>query len=360
MASLISTQRQGPRLLDGAQVGGGNRPPRVSIDNGRFTLFVPGGKTIPLGMSMDIVIVGKNPHMSKLYWGPPGPNGQRIFDRSNPKPPVCWSDNGVAPSAGASEPQNSTCSGCPQNVWGSAINALGKQVKACEDFRKFSCVVKGQPGIYLFEVKAGSFRNWNAFTGMLAMQKLEGEGEPDLIDVVIRVSFAGTGILQFEPVAFTSGDPGLTRQALDVSDDTTNMIVNALDRPAQGVLPAAEHRAAEARGMPAQAPMPPPQAQSWGAAGPAPNDKAALAQSPFVLSGQAPAGPLFPQQPPVMPPPAEQTPPEQKTRGRPKKVDAPQTQPPAPQQVQGIQAPADGLPGGITDRLANLFPKSTS
>jgi hypothetical protein len=334
---LISTQRQGPRLLDGAQAGGGNRPPRISIDNGRFTLFVPGGKTIPLGMSMDIVIVGKNPHMSKLYWGPPGPNGQRIFDRSNPRPPACWSDNGTAPSAGASEPQNPTCSGCPQNVWGSAINALGKQVKACEDFRKFSCVVKGQPGIYLFEVKAGSFRNWNAFTGMLAMQRLEGEGEPDLIDVVIRVSFAGTGILQFEPVAFTSSDSELTRQALDVSDDTTNMIVNALDRPAQGVLPAAEHRAAEARGVPAQAPMPPPQAQA-----------------PFVLSGQAPAGPLFPQQPTPEPDPP-------KTRGRPKKVEpAPQTQPPAPppQQVQGIQAPADGLPGGITDRLASLFPKS--
>src|SRR6516165_1191964 len=334
---LIATQRQGRRLLDGARGGGGNRPARISIDNGRFTLFVPGGKTIPLGMSMDIVIVGKNPHMSKLYWGPPGPNGQRIFDRNNPKPPACWSDNGVAPSAGASEPQNPTCSGCPQNVWGSAINALGKQVKACEDFRKFSCVVKGQPGIYLFEVKAGSFRNWNAFTGMLAMQRLEGEGEPDLIDVVIRVSFAGTGILQFEPVAFTSGDPELTRQALDVSDDTTNMIVNALDRPAQGVLPAAEHRAAEARGVPAQAPMPPPQAQA-----------------PFVLSGQAPAGPLFPQQPTPEPDPP-------KTRGRPKKVEpAPQTQPPAPppQQVQGIQAPADGLPGGITDRLASLFPKS--
>ena len=348
MASqLISTQRQGPRLLDGAQVGGGNRPPRVSIDNGRFTLFVPGGKTIPLGMSMDIVIVGKNPHMSKLYWGPPGPNGQRIFDRSNPKPPVCWSDNGVAPSAGASEPQNSTCSGCPQNVWGSAINALGKQVKACEDFRKFSCVVKGQPGIYLFEVKAGSFRNWNAFTGMLAMQKLEGEGEPDLIDVVIRVSFAGTGILQFEPVAFTSGDPELTRQALDVSDDTTKMIVNAIDRPAQAVLPMAEHRAAEARGMPAQAPMPPP----------------VQAQAPFILSGQAPAGPLFPQQPPVMPTQGQKATPEAelpKSRGRPRKVEQPQTQPPAPQpqQVQGIQAPADGLPGGITDRLASLFPKT--
>ena len=343
MSQLISTQRQGPRLLDGAQVGGGNRPPRVSIDNGRFTLFAPGGKTIPLGMSMDIVVVGKNPHMSKLYWGPPGPNGQRIFDRSKPKPPVCWSDNGVAPSAGASEPQNPTCSGCPQNVWGSAINALGKRIPACEDFKKFSCVVKGQPGIYLFEVKAGSFRNWREFINMLAMQKLEGEGAPDLIDVVIRVSFAGTGILQFEPVAFTSGDPELTRQALDVSDDTTNMIVNALDRPAQGVLPAAEHRAAEARGMPAQAPLPPPR-----------QERTEPDKSAFVLSGQAPAGPLFPQ-PPTPEPDSPKT-----TRGRPKKVDAPQTQPqpPAPQQVQGIQAPADGLPGGITDRLASLFPKT--
>jgi len=28
--------------------------------------------------------------------------------------------------------------------------------------------------------------------------------------------------------------------------------------------------------------------------------------------------------------------------------------------VQGIQAPADGLPGGITDRLASLFPKTAT
>ena len=95
--------------------------------------------------------------------------------------------------------------------------------------------------------------------------------------------------------------------------------------------------------MPAQAPMPPP----------------VQAQAPFILSGQAPAGPLFPQQPTQ----GQKATPEAelpKSRGRPKKVDAPQTQPPAPQpqQVQGIQAPADALPGGITDRLASLFPKS--
>ena len=102
--------------------------------------------------------------------------------------------------------------------------------------------------------------------------------------------------------------------------------------------------------MPAQAPMPPP----------------TQAQAPFVLSGQAPAGPLFPQPPQSQAAStatvANDVDAAPKTaRSRPKKVEPPQTQPMPPVQpaaAQGIQAPADGLPGGITDRLASLFPKS--
>ena len=345
MNQLVSERRGGNRLINQARTGGA-RPPRISIDNGRFTLIVPGvapieGSFDGKGAFIDIVIVGANPHVSKLYWGPRGDGGRKVFDRANPSPPICTSDNGVAPSITASAPQSPTCAACPHNVWGSAIGFNGGKVKACEDMKKFSAIVRGQPGVYLFEIKGGSFRAWNAYTGMLSMHKLPQGGAPDLCDVVTRVRFAGTGLLAFEPVELVAG--ALADAVLAITNEMTDVIVNRLDPPAPGVLPIEDQKAAQARGMPAQAPMPPPQPEQ-----------------PFVLSGEAPAGPLFPQQP-------AQVEAEQPKRGRPKKVETPQVQPAPPAQperaivtstgmIAGVQTPSEGLPSDISSRLQSLFP----
>ena len=283
MAQQLSTLRAGSRLLDEASTGT-QRPPRISMDNGRFTLFDPAGRAVELPMDqkgplLDIVVIDLNQHMSKLYWGP-----DRKFNRGELSPPVCFSDNGVAPSSAAQTPQSPTCAACPHNVIGSAISQIsGARIKACTDFKKMAAVVKGQPGVYLFEVKPGSFKAWNAYTAMLRMQKLPGGGRPDLCDVVTRVRFTGTGIYGFEAVELVEGK--LAEQVISVWDknkesDVTGMIVGRLDQPAQNVLPIAEQKAAAERGVPAQAPLPPPKQES-----------------PFVLSGEHPAGALFPQQP---------------------------------------------------------------
>ena len=341
--TLVSGHRTGNRLLDEARTGT-QRPPRISIDNNRFTLFDPAGKQTELpfdqkGAYVDIVIADINQHMSKLYWGP-----DRKFNRAELSPPLCWSDNGSAPSSAAPTPQSPTCKACPHDVVGSAISQIsGARIKACQDFKKAAVVVKGHAGVYLFEIKPGSFKAWNAYTDMLRMQKLPDGGRPDLCDVVTRVRFTGTGILGFEAVELVEG--ALASQVtavwnMNTQHDVTGLIVGRHDQPASNVLPIVEQKAAAERSMPAQAPLPPPQVEQ---------------APPFVLSGEHPAGTLFPQQPTQQAEPA----PAEPKRGRPKKVEQPQAQPAAPMTPFGVQqAAADALPSDISGRLRSLFPKA--
>src|SRR5262245_1712824 len=144
-----------PRLLDEATQGlGGIMPPRVSIDSNIFTLVDPSGGTtrvpsLATGPALDVVFVNAHTKVSKVYWG-------RHFQPIGAAPPLCFSDNGEAPSQAALEPQSPTCSGCPHNVIGSAVSQFsGAKIKACQDFRKLAVLVRGHPGVYQFTVKPG-------------------------------------------------------------------------------------------------------------------------------------------------------------------------------------------------------------
>ena len=142
----------------------------------------------------------------------------------------------------AQEPQSPLCSSCPHNVIGSAIGYGGGKVKACGDLKKLAVVVNGFDGVYLLEIKPGSFKAWNNYTNLLRMQKLADGGRPDLSDVVTRVRFAGQGTLSFEAVQFTNDREDLVEQVIDVWEknkqgDLTGSMIGRYDQPAQGVVP---------------------------------------------------------------------------------------------------------------------------
>jgi len=159
-----------------ANVGAGN-PPHLSIEGSRFTLVDVAGNIIPIQtLHVDVVIVDVNGHISKIYYNPATP-----YDPKNPSasPPLCFSDNGQAPSMNAGHPQAPTCASCPNNVWGSKISLMGSAVKACRDEQKIAVYVGAfneqdkrwvpySDGIFLLRIPPGSFINWRAYMAKFA------------------------------------------------------------------------------------------------------------------------------------------------------------------------------------------------
>ena len=128
------------RSLTTALVAGLGRaqPPRISLDQDRFTVLMANGERHPMiepSLSLDVIIVGGNEHVSRIYW-------EEGYDRSSPAAPICWSDNGVGPSVESLTPQNATCSGCPRAQW-TKINANGNKVPWCSQSKKLAVLVAG-------------------------------------------------------------------------------------------------------------------------------------------------------------------------------------------------------------------------
>jgi hypothetical protein len=66
------------------------------------------------------------------------------FDPGNPQSPVCFAfgraEDDMRPHEKATQPQNETCAGCPQNEWGSADVGRGK---ACKNIRRLAVISEG-------------------------------------------------------------------------------------------------------------------------------------------------------------------------------------------------------------------------
>lgn len=211
-----------------ANIGTGS-PPYLSIQGGRFTLIDiagnerPATKIDPNGnMYVDVVIVDINDHVSKIFFGLDKP-----FDPNTPTPPVCFSDNGQAPSQAASQPQSPTCMGCAHNVWGSKISQMGSQVKQCADQQKIAVFVpEYSDGVFLLRIPPGSFINWRAY-----MTKFAGSGlEPDL--VITRISFESNviGTLTFASPGYIS-EQMAPHVAKIVESHAADVMIGRLDKP---------------------------------------------------------------------------------------------------------------------------------
>jgi hypothetical protein len=213
----------------GLQNVGTGQGPHLSIRDNRFTLVDAAGNQMPIQtLFLDVCIIDLNDHLSKTY--------NEEWDPENPAPPICFSDNGVAPSTAAQSPQSLTCQGCDKNKWGSKVSNMGNEVKACRDEQKCAILVPGMPNnLFRFTVPPNSLKGWRAY-----LSKFTNAGF-DLRDVVTRLTFkAGVnGTLEFNPAP----SPWLDEATLGARDKALeqkapDIIVGRLDRPRQGALPA--------------------------------------------------------------------------------------------------------------------------
>ena len=190
---------------------GGVGHPRISIDNNEFTLLDAGNNAyVWPHKEMQIIILDANQNVSKRLFDPAVPYDPR---NPNPAPPLCWSDNGIAPSKRARAKQAASCAQCEFNEWGSDVSkATGKDIKACRDFKKIACYVVDQNTgqvsdmMYEFDIPPNSLKTLKIYGGRIAsFQKADGN-PADVSDVITWVWFVSQGTLGFAEAAWVNPD----------------------------------------------------------------------------------------------------------------------------------------------------------
>jgi len=298
------------RQLGAVSVEGMGMPPApyISIEGQKFTLIDAAGGTLelptygpifvqrdqagneiavqgsPVGIYLDAVLVDVNHNMSKVYYANPYSGTAQQF-----MPPDCWSDNGVAPSVGAKNPQSETCQLCKWNEWGSKVNALGNKVRACDDVKKLAWLVPalGVNTAFLLRLKGSSHRNWSSYIEKVSKQSL-GTRALDPTDIVTRIYFepGQIGILNFHWVKLIDAQTAAFEDEIWKAR-STDQLVGRNDRPRTAALPAPA-QGQQALPVPPAAVAPPP---------PAPPATTFVMPPPM----QPPAPPA---QPTFVPPPA--------------------------------------------------------
>lgn len=233
MTTNLPAHLQGyqPRALTStarAALGTG-QPPAVSIEGQRFTLVDDGGEEVlttvdaKVGLYMDCIIIDVNERKSKTFYGL-----NKKYDPSNPSPPLCFSDNGLAPSQAAGQPQSATCASCPHAVIGSAIGFSGGKTTACRDALKTAVVLPQYPDeVRMLRIPPNSFKNFRA-----CIDWFEKHGAAMEI-IVTRVYFQTgvQGTLMFQPIAYNQ-DAGVHAAIVDaLNKKVTDVLVGRTDKP---------------------------------------------------------------------------------------------------------------------------------
>jgi hypothetical protein len=139
-ARIAARQQAGTKSAVAASIVGGDGPsiPRISIRAGRYRLNEDGVETT-VGVTLDTIIVGANPRVSKVFYG-------KAFDASAENiRPDCWSNDGLKPDASVQNPVHGSCADCPHNVLGSKILPSGAKSKMCADQRHLAVVAAADP-----------------------------------------------------------------------------------------------------------------------------------------------------------------------------------------------------------------------
>ena len=138
-ARIAARQQAGTKSAVSDALGGsGADIPRISIRAGRYRL-VEGGVETPVGITLDTIIVGANPRVSKVFYG-------KQYDASaTDTRPDCFSNDGLKPDASVQAPVHHSCADCPNNVLGSKILPSGAKSKMCNDQRHLAVVPAADP-----------------------------------------------------------------------------------------------------------------------------------------------------------------------------------------------------------------------
>ena len=165
----------------------------ISIDGKktRLTKRDEDGEEVPVPV-LRLVVLDFAKRRGRAYY--PG-----SYDPSKAAMPACWSDDGITPDKQVSEPQCSTCDGCPMAVKGSRVTDAGKAVAACSQHRMLVVVPANKLDMTPLRLKIAvtsdfdkespdqEAKGWFAFSGLTDF--LRSKGVQHTAAVVIKAKF---------------------------------------------------------------------------------------------------------------------------------------------------------------------------
>ena len=270
-----------PSALAQAMAGGitgGSDFPRISIKGARFRIVEDGTETVINQTSLDVVVVGANPRLSKTWYA------KEWNKDAEPSAPDCYSLDGVGPNPESTSPQNDLCASCKWNAWGSKVAPNGQQLKACSDKKRLAVVAADDATgpVYLLEVTPAALKGLNAYQKELSVRGIAPE--------IVRTRISFDTDASFPKLIFSFGGflDEASMEAID-SLSGSDQVAEITGEKAQAVAqpaPVEAPRRAPVKAVPAPAPA--PVAEEEEAPAPAP---AATPKRGFGAAKAAPAAP---------------------------------------------------------------------
>lgn len=101
-----------------------------TVRDGERELVTKPGETDPAS-SLEVVIVGANPHRSRVFYA-------KGFEEGTATKPDCYSNDGKAPAGDAVSPQAKSCAACVHSQFGSKTDENGKKGFACANSQRIA------------------------------------------------------------------------------------------------------------------------------------------------------------------------------------------------------------------------------
>lgn len=243
-ARIAARQQAGakPSIISSVIKGDGFAYPKISIRAARYRLVEDGVET-PVGTTLDVIIVGTNPNVSKVFYA-------KAFDGSDGVRPDCFSNDGQKPDASVEAPVCESCLTCPHNVLGSKMLPSGAKSKMCSDQRHLAVVPAADPTkVYALTVPISGFKALREY-----YKELQNWGI-DAHEVVTELGFDDKA--NFPKITFTRkgypNDKAMERIDTLVASDDAKVALRLMAPPNAPAL--AAPAAAPALAAPAAAPI---------------------------------------------------------------------------------------------------------
>lgn len=198
--------------------------PLIKLSGTRFVLVKDGEETAVKTLELKVVVLRAKKGFEKRYFA-------KKFDPNSTEatPPDCFSMDGISPASGCTSPQNATCAGCKNNMFGSGTDQNGNpgKGKACSD-RKVLAVLYPNPDtkaleIYGLSLPPASLKSFGAYVNTLTSNNIPLPAAFTTIGFDERTSFP---VLTFS-FGGMMGEKELSQVIPMVDSDEVRAIVDA-------------------------------------------------------------------------------------------------------------------------------------